>query len=1046
MNNNKICFISCVNDEILYAECIKYIENLYIPDEFQIETIAIKEAKSMTSGYNEAMKNSDAKYKIYLHQDTFIINKNFILDMLSIFERHEKIGLMGVAGAKTIPTNGVWWDSIHKYGKVYESHTGKMELLAFNEVKKRYEDVKAIDGLIMMTQYDIPWREDIFDGWHFYDVSQSIEFRLAGYEVVIPNQYEPWCIHDCELLQNLEDYNLYKKKFIDSYNRDVFPKVSIAVICKENINKLKDSIESAICQSYVNKEVVVVYDEVYKDKIYSIVQLYEDKCKFISSELSFNKIIECTDGEYINLMHEGDILDLEKLNIVMDCFINEELVFVTSSRKLIDDNKNIATGIPATDSMIKENITIEGVDIINIVLSNNVNIIGELSTVVFQRKYLDNCTEKVDLFKAIGDIYLWIQLACKGKIKYLTQNLSFIRLKNYKNEDICSNYIKDWLELLEYTYNIGMLKHKINYYRILVELRKKLKIFKSDDVSDNVLDKQIDNLRNELKFKPQGYYSEAEKSKVWENYYFDDENNIFIENNFENFGYADGSERYIEEVFKREEKIGSYPVNLVKYIKDWGSKYHLTHERTNLLDSVAGLMDREWDVLELGAGMGSNTPWLAERFKSVDCIEGSNARASALKKRTKNYDNVNVFVNDISNMEFPKRQYGLITLLGVLEYVPYYSTEKLSPREIFIKFLSRLTEYLSEDGVLIVAIENKLGAKYFSGCTEDHNGGLFSGILGYPNKSPITFSRYEMKKILNDSGFKETQFYHLFPDYKLPKVIIKEADEVHGMDIGGMYRGLFEDYSGNRQHLMLDPLLVKTFNDANLLFDFSNSFLILCSKDNITNLKTDYLLRKYWNSTYTDPVFHHTVDFIKSRNEIKVKRSPIYFGDRVFEDDNFKYAIKDEDMIKGQSITSDIYKSVIKNDNYESLISICRKIHNELIQNFSKNTKDKEGYLYVDGTTIDYCYNNLISINDALVFIDKKWSCKKDITDDFVMYRNLKGIYLETYPYLKGESFSDFIIKIMKNIFPQYDIDRFNGNSKDDSKFFDFVKGKVQTL
>ena len=31
-------------------------------------------------------------------------------------------------------------------------------------------EVEGVDGLLMATQYDIPWREDLFDGWDFYDL------------------------------------------------------------------------------------------------------------------------------------------------------------------------------------------------------------------------------------------------------------------------------------------------------------------------------------------------------------------------------------------------------------------------------------------------------------------------------------------------------------------------------------------------------------------------------------------------------------------------------------------------------------------------------------------------------------------------------------------------------------------------------------------------------------------------------------------------------------------------------------------------------------
>lgn len=43
-----------------------------------------------------------------------------------------------------------------------------------------YIKVSAIDGLFMATQYDIKWREDLLDGFHFYDVSQCFEFAQQG--------------------------------------------------------------------------------------------------------------------------------------------------------------------------------------------------------------------------------------------------------------------------------------------------------------------------------------------------------------------------------------------------------------------------------------------------------------------------------------------------------------------------------------------------------------------------------------------------------------------------------------------------------------------------------------------------------------------------------------------------------------------------------------------------------------------------------------------------------------------------------------------------
>jgi len=217
---NKICFITCVNDDASYQKCLSYISNLDVPSGYDVEMFSIKNADSMANGFNKAIHHNDAKYKVYLHQDVFIINKSFIQDFLNIFN-DEKVGMIGVVGSAHIPHNGVWWESGDNFGKVYESHTGIMRLLSFRNVESEYKEVQCLDGLIMITQYDIPWREDIFTGWHFYDLSQSLEFIRAGYQVVVPRQQKPWCIHDCRLTFVTDDYHKYREIFLNEYGKDL---------------------------------------------------------------------------------------------------------------------------------------------------------------------------------------------------------------------------------------------------------------------------------------------------------------------------------------------------------------------------------------------------------------------------------------------------------------------------------------------------------------------------------------------------------------------------------------------------------------------------------------------------------------------------------------------------------------------------------------------------------------------------------------------------------------------------------------------------------
>ena len=66
LDNQKICFIICYNQEIYLEECLVYLQNLHIPDGFSTDLLTILDAPSITEGYQAAMEESNAKYKIYM--------------------------------------------------------------------------------------------------------------------------------------------------------------------------------------------------------------------------------------------------------------------------------------------------------------------------------------------------------------------------------------------------------------------------------------------------------------------------------------------------------------------------------------------------------------------------------------------------------------------------------------------------------------------------------------------------------------------------------------------------------------------------------------------------------------------------------------------------------------------------------------------------------------------------------------------------------------------------------------------------------------------
>lgn len=194
-DSHKICFIYCANNDHLLFESIRSLKQLAIPGGYSVENRIIKNATCLAKAYNDAMKSSNAKYKVYLHQDIIVINPNFLKEMVMLFLKYPRLGMLGVGGPKQLPPDAYWPHAPVCYGIFMWGQPGSAVPLAWNEVQGDYEPVQAIDGVAMITQYDLMWRDDIFKGWHFYDISQSLEFIRAGYDVGIPRQTAPWFLH-----------------------------------------------------------------------------------------------------------------------------------------------------------------------------------------------------------------------------------------------------------------------------------------------------------------------------------------------------------------------------------------------------------------------------------------------------------------------------------------------------------------------------------------------------------------------------------------------------------------------------------------------------------------------------------------------------------------------------------------------------------------------------------------------------------------------------------------------------------------------------------
>lgn len=288
----------------------------------------------------------------------------------------------------------------------------------------------------------------------------------------------------------------------------------------------------------------------------------------------------------------------------------------------------------------------------------------------------------------------------------------------------------------------------------------------------------------------------------------------------------------------------------------WNGLYHLSDIRGNIADFIP--IQKKHKVLEIGAGCGAVTGTLADKAERVTAIELSYKRSLINAYRNREHDNIDIIVGNLEDIEPDLTcRYDYIFLIGVLEYAGAYITKH--SRDPYLGMLKRLMPHLAQGGEIAVAIENKYGLKYISGCREDHTGGFYDGIKGYGSTDKVrTFSRDGLKELGKKAGLM-SEFYYPYPDYKLPDVIFSDERLPHT----GELRDNIRNFDTNR-FVAFDE--GEAFDEAvreGLFPMISNSFLVMYSiEERIESFDVKHVLYSK-HSDERDPKYQIRTDILK---------------------------------------------------------------------------------------------------------------------------------------------------------------------------------------
>lgn len=473
-------------------------------------------------------------------------------------------------------------------------------------------------------------------------------------------------------------------------------------------------------------------------------------------------------------------------------------------------------------------------------------------------------------------------------------------------------------------------------------------------------------------------------------YQFHEENNYWYREDFVSLNYSDGTavEQRIFDLIANAKDKSIFSRELTNNLSDWPTEYHLSPFRHCIVRPI-GIKPGD-SVLELGCGCGAITRYLGEIGAKVTSVEGSEKRARVAAERCRDLPNVQIIVDDLLKVDV-EQSFDWVLLIGVLEYAPVYS-KKSQPVDDYI---NQVRKYIAKNGKLVIAIENKLGLKYFNGCSEDHVGIPYYGIQNlYKSNTPVTFGKSELSKILEDSGFNNQLFYYPFPDYKLPNTIIADnafkQKNFYVPDL--ILRSRSRDYGGKLNRSFEESLVFSSLYDNGLMQHLANSFLVVSSNHELGF--QNHLAWTYSVNNRRDE-FKTQTEFVSVGEEINIIKS------RVIDDgrdtiacesyEELKHHTFNENYWKGEQVLWNIVKakavSSSLSDLSRSFITwVDYLLEQAVVNNDRKNLRDYS----ISGEFIDCTPFNLLQNDFKLKFIDKEWELEGSIPLGWVLYR---GVY-----------------------------------------------------
>lgn len=455
--NNRIAIIIAISNINNKYHITKILKNILVPSPYSVEVIFINEI-NVAKAYNTGLNKTTADYKLYIREDVFFLETEFLSRLTYMIPTYEHRFAIGCLGSY-LTSDGNYAKKNKLYGSYKYRSNDKIEYSNARNVLYR-QKVHILDSSILFTNSNIKWDECV--GNIFYMAAYCCKLRnedVSQYVIEDIYRLEPLMGRhsDFDYDYNNDEYTKALKVFTQKYKNIIRPLVSIGIPTFNNHKYFEETLLTALNQDYDNIEIIVGDDSTnnltellikdYLEKYDNINYINNGGPLGNNGEKNITNILNLCRGNYLQLLFHDDLIYHDKISTIMELFLEDvdgEIGFIASSRDLINSAGEICIN-QSSNSIYEYNI-INGRSFGKKFFQCYFNYIGENSTVLLRKEnvyrtqyniydigYYWNIREN-----CLGDITTWLDISRYKNFIYINRPLSAFRLTT-SNEQNSNN-------------------------------------------------------------------------------------------------------------------------------------------------------------------------------------------------------------------------------------------------------------------------------------------------------------------------------------------------------------------------------------------------------------------------------------------------------------------------------------------------------------------------------------------------------------------------------------------------------------------------------